>query len=249
MRRIPVVILWISLCGAETLRAQVPTVTTSPVTPLYATSAQLNGTVNPRGQATVWYFQIGRTTSYELLETDVIAIGSGTLTVDANVPIVGLKTDSVYHYRIVAWNPTGPAYGSDVAFTLNANSGKTASWTPQIMWLQTWGRIKDSTFDLQIIWCPSWGVTQHDTTRTEMVEYDRNGNFTGRLIDHWCLGDTLDFYKDTIKGLFEGYQYYMRSRNSNKYGPSPWSEMQTITGAPIAEPPALVIPKNGTAIR
>ncbi|HYB25793.1 MAG TPA: hypothetical protein VEF89_04195 [Solirubrobacteraceae bacterium] len=96
--------------------ASEPVVATGTATAITATSATLNGTVNPEGQATSYFFQYGTTTSYGS-ETATAAAGSGTASVNVSVPIASLAPQTTYHYRLVATNASGTTLGADVSFT------------------------------------------------------------------------------------------------------------------------------------
>jgi hypothetical protein len=89
-----------------------PTVTTSAPTSVTATTARLNGTVNPNGQPTTWQFEYGPTTSYGSA-TAGQSVGSGTGPVNVSASVSGLSATSIYHFRLVATNASGTSYGSD----------------------------------------------------------------------------------------------------------------------------------------
>jgi hypothetical protein len=75
-------------------------------------SAVLNGTLNPNGSDTSYYFQYGLTRSYGS-QTPIADAGAGTHTVDVALPIGGLVPITVYHYRLVAVNAAGATIGAD----------------------------------------------------------------------------------------------------------------------------------------
>jgi hypothetical protein len=90
-----------------------PVVTTKAASNLTATSARLNGTVNPNGQATTYYFDYGTSTSYGS-KTPAAQAGSGKANVSVNATVtVGA---GIYHFRLVASNPAGTTYGADLTF-------------------------------------------------------------------------------------------------------------------------------------
>jgi len=93
-----------------------PSATTEPATLVTSNSATLNGTVNPNGDSTTYYFEYGTTTSYGTTTTSMSA-GSGTTDVSVNADISSLSSNTSYHYRIVATNSAGTTYGSDKSFT------------------------------------------------------------------------------------------------------------------------------------
>ena len=75
-------------------------------------SATLEGSVNPRGSDTSYYFQYGPTSAYGG-QTTIADAGAGTHTVDVSLPITGLQPLTEYHYRLVAVNGAGAASGAD----------------------------------------------------------------------------------------------------------------------------------------
>ncbi len=97
----------------------VPAAVTGSATNLSASSATLDGTVNPNGRATTWHFEYGASTSYGS-NTPSQNAGSGTTPVNVSAPLSGLRTGVVYHFRLVATNSAGTGRGADHTFTLVA---------------------------------------------------------------------------------------------------------------------------------
>ena len=93
-----------------------PTVVTSAASSIGLTSAKLNGTVTPNGQATSWYFEYGTSTSYGT-KTAVKSAGSGTSIVKVAASLTRLRTTTTYHYRLVATNASGTSLGGDQTFS------------------------------------------------------------------------------------------------------------------------------------
>jgi hypothetical protein len=79
-------------------------------------SAQLEGTVNPRGLETSYYFQYGPTTAYGA-QTPTTTAGSGTAGVKVSQILSGLLLGTTYHYRLVAVSSAGQSGGQDRVFT------------------------------------------------------------------------------------------------------------------------------------
>jgi hypothetical protein len=92
-----------------------PSVTTGSATAITEKEATLNGTVNPNGSETKYYFEYGTTTSYGKNTTEVSA-GSGTSTLEESATITGLSSKTEYHFRIVATHGTEATYGVDQVF-------------------------------------------------------------------------------------------------------------------------------------
>src|SRR6266496_380099 len=91
-----------------------PVVTTSPATNVASFSATLNGSLNPHGLATTVYFEYGTTTSYGSTTANQTKTGNTYQNVAASIS--GLAAITAYHFRIVATNSAGTAYGSDRSF-------------------------------------------------------------------------------------------------------------------------------------
>lgn len=99
--------------------AKAPIAVTGSATSVGATSATVSGSVDPGGEATSWYVEYGRTTSYGS-RTTTRSAGNGTAVVDVSEQLTGLSTGVAYHYRLVATNATGTSRGADQSFTTGA---------------------------------------------------------------------------------------------------------------------------------
>jgi hypothetical protein len=106
----------IGLIAPAAAVASEPVVSTGTATAITPTSAKLDGTVNPGGEATGYYFQYGTTTSYGS-QTATSPVGSGSANVNVAAPISSLAPNTSYHYRLVAINGSGTTLGLDVSFT------------------------------------------------------------------------------------------------------------------------------------
>ncbi len=106
-----------------------PTVTTGVASSIDASSAVLNGTVNPNGRATTWYFEWGTSTSYGA-RTENHNIGNGTVVVGVADTARKLTAGTTYHYRLVAVSSGGTSRGPDATFkTLGTPTAQTGPVT------------------------------------------------------------------------------------------------------------------------
>ena len=96
--------------------AAVPIAITGPVSAIGGTSATLNGTVNPGGAATDWWFEYGTTVAYGST-TSPTAAGSGSVNLPVSKAVSGLAPATTYHYRLVAKNSSATVNGGDGLFT------------------------------------------------------------------------------------------------------------------------------------
>lgn len=70
------------------------------------TTATLNGTVNPQGRETSYYFEFGETANYGQ-QTAPQGAGAGATDVAVRADLTGLRANATYNYRLVAVGPNG----------------------------------------------------------------------------------------------------------------------------------------------
>jgi hypothetical protein len=93
--------------------AGLATIAASGLTPAGAT---LNGLLDPEGTLTHYYFQYGLTSEYGEPPTEP-GERSGLAQEPVSATITGLEPGTIYHYRVVAENGHGIAYGNDETLT------------------------------------------------------------------------------------------------------------------------------------
>ena len=93
-----------------------PAVVTGAATGVTPTTATLNGTVDPNGRATTWYFEYGTSTSYGT-KTAVKDAGAGGSAVAVSAALANLARGRLYHYRLVATSDAGTSRGADQTFS------------------------------------------------------------------------------------------------------------------------------------
>ena len=98
-------------------------VVTGAATSVTATTATLNGTVNPLGMPTTYQFEYGTTTSYGSSKPLVPAnTGGGNGVESVNASLTGLTAGTLYHFRLKAISAGGTVTGSDATFTTPGGS-------------------------------------------------------------------------------------------------------------------------------
>jgi len=94
------------------------TVTSIAATNVTATSAMLDGSVNPNGFATTAYFEWGTSSALSTFNTTSSqSIGFGTDAVSVTANLAGLSAGTTYYYRAVGQNSAGTQRGSILSFT------------------------------------------------------------------------------------------------------------------------------------
>ncbi|MFL5839430.1 MAG: hypothetical protein ACJ77Z_03145 [Thermoleophilaceae bacterium] len=106
-----------SLLITTTASAAVPSATTGAANSLTQTTAKLHGTVKPNSQDTTWHFEYGPTNTYGTNTPELGPVQSGAGNTNVSVDVGNLAPGTVYHYRIVATNPSGAVGGKDRTFT------------------------------------------------------------------------------------------------------------------------------------
>jgi Concanavalin A-like lectin/glucanases superfamily len=112
---------------------QPPTVAAAAASGVTTTGATVNGSVNPNGQDTTYYFQYGRDTSYGQ-STATVDAGSGASAVAVSANLSALAQGTTYHVQLVATNATSTTYGPDTTFATQqpptVSTGQVTGVTP-----------------------------------------------------------------------------------------------------------------------
>jgi uncharacterized repeat protein (TIGR01451 family) len=105
-----------STLNCESVHRGPPLVTTGAASAVQQTTATLSGTVNPAGQATTVYVDLGTTAAYGTRSTGLsLPANVGDYPVTSNWS--NLLPGTTYHYRYLATNADGTTYGADQVFT------------------------------------------------------------------------------------------------------------------------------------
>ena len=128
-RKIVLALAVVAGTASVAFAASSPSVKTGAATSIKQTSAMLNGTINPNGAATKYWFEWGLSTSYGSV-TAVHSLAAGTAAVSVHITATGLSPDVTYHYRLVAQNASGTASGNDRTFKTTGHPLPVAQTQP-----------------------------------------------------------------------------------------------------------------------
>jgi hypothetical protein len=152
--------------SSEYSSAYAPAVTTEAATNVHESEATLNGTVNPNGADTHYYFEYGTTKGYGSKTPEVDA-GSGTKNVHAEAALSNLQLGTEYHYRLIATNLLGSkSVGGDRTLTTvpRAVPGIIRNASTGEQWVYYVGKNGSQ------VWQWWW-----NTTKAEWVGHDLGG--------------------------------------------------------------------------
>ena len=118
---------WNPVWGVQTLggslAAKPPAVTTGAATSVSASSAKVEGEVNPERSPTTYYFEYGPTTAYGSKSPPAgQSVGYGTGGIAVSQTLTGLAAAATYHYRIIATGPEGTSNGEDRTFKTESST-------------------------------------------------------------------------------------------------------------------------------
>jgi len=105
----------LSVDGSIEVESLAPSVQTLPASALTQTNATLNGVADPKGTSASGWFEWGFSTNYGFA-TPPLALGSGNGNTNFSAAIGGLIPGVSYHFRAVASNSFGVAFGTNQSF-------------------------------------------------------------------------------------------------------------------------------------
>jgi len=181
-----------------------PVVTTNPATLIASLSATLNGSVDPHGLTTTFYFQYGTTTSYG--HTTIMQGRIGNLYQSVSANISGLSASTTYHFRIVAVNNAGTVYGADRTFTTLSATGAPVVITNPATNVTSSSATLNGTVD------------PHGLTTTVYFQYGTTTSYGHTTASQSKTGNTYQAVAANISGLSASATYHFRMAATNSAG-------------------------------
>jgi len=109
-----------------------PTVTTTAASSIGTTSATVNGSVNPNGSLTTYWFQWGTDPALGTSSSTAGATLNGVVVQPVSTVLSGLTSGGTYFFRVAAYNPMSPAtntLGNILSFAAANLTGQTITFT------------------------------------------------------------------------------------------------------------------------
>jgi hypothetical protein len=233
---------------AFTTEAIAPGATTTGASDVTEDAAVLNGTVNPFGLQTNFYFEFGPTTAYGSrvpVSPDGNA-GAGRTPRAFSRTLIALQPGTTYHYRVVAANSVGLSQGEDRVFTTSMAGSTVPRTYEQVTPVDKDGGVVDSGVGFQVgpgdgrisfivrspagAGSPLWGrsISVRGGTDWKVNPVDPPMNATGgSTVFDTTLGISPDFThafvvtnrKLTPEGVEDGTNLYVVDLESGAYAP------------------------------
>lgn len=211
-----------------------PQVVTGPASNVMPTSATLNGTVDPSGRATTWYFEYGTTTGYGN-KTAVKDAGSGTGAASVSASISGLTPGRTYHYRLTATSDAGTSRGSDQTFVAAGQPDVTTRSVSSI-------GDNSATFNST--------VNPNGSTTTVYFEFGTTTSYGSKSSSKSISGNNSQNVAVGVSGLAANTTYHVRVVAENANGSNRGSDVTfTTTGRPfVSSGSASGVSSNGATL-
>ena len=200
-----------------------PTATTNAATAVGTTSATLNGTVNANNAPTGVTFELGTDNSYGRTVTADQTPVTGSSNTAVSVSVLSLLPATTYHFRMVAQNANGTAYGADMTFTTRSAPTVTTN-VPSLV--TTTGATLNGT------------VNAHNSSATVTFEYGLTTAYgtTVTADQSPVTGAANTPVNRAVSGLTGNTTYHYRVVGQNADGTTNGADMTftTIVAAPTA---------------
>jgi len=188
----------------------------------------LKGSVNPEGEeGTNWYFAWGETEAYGS-KTPVESVPKETSPVSVTAPLSGLAPNTIYHYRLFAYNThdqTKPVGSGDQELTTTAIPPVVVDEPASFV------ATKAATLVAKV-------DPEHSTTKFHF-EYGASESY-GHETPEGSAGSGLvsGFVSQRVEGLTPGVTYYFRVVATNEQGMTERGADETFTTGGEAPPEA-----------
>lgn len=220
----------------QPLKAGAPYATTNTMVNTTSSTAVVSGQANPNGSGTSYWFEYGETTSMGN-RTSMQAIGSGFSNISAPGFITGLKTNTLYYFRLSTKNSFATVNGTQYTFRTNTTppvqgmaptTHTTAASDISRTTANVHGQINPNGF--QSNYWFEYGKTRNLGNVTAFQSTNNDSNVADITV--------------SISDLDPVTLYYFRLNSQNQYGTVNGATMSFTTKGPAA----LIAPTVATTV-
>ncbi len=200
--------------------SSLPIVTTLGASPVGATNATFNGTVNANDDSTNVSFEYGQTDSYGTTVTATPSSVTGTTDTAVSRAIPGLTPNTTYHFRVVGTNSSGTSSGADQTFTTGIS--------PPTVTTNGASAVSGTTANL------NGTINANDNNTTVSFEYGTTTAYgkTASGTPGSVNGSTNTAVAAGISNLTPGTTYHYRAKGINAGGTIYGADMTFTTTVP-----------------
>ncbi|TMK38865.1 MAG: hypothetical protein E6G56_12935 [Actinobacteria bacterium] len=213
-----------------------PQATTGPANSITDTNATVTGTVNPSGQATTVSFQYGTTTAYGSQSASQ-TVGAAPRNQAVSATLGGLLPGTLYHYRVIATNPSATTAGADETFTTTGTAA-----TPAVARAQAVTGPALASADAAVL---TGSVASPDEAASYYFEYGLSTDYGMQTSpDDAPRSAAPHPVSQTLEGLKSGEIYHYRLVAENSAGTFPGADRTfttAVAGAGRRRPRALTL--------
>ena len=215
-----------------------PIVITNAATNVQQTSATLNGSVNPNGADTQYWFEIGTTQSLGNT-TPQQSIGSGTVAQQVTVNTSSLSPNTTYYFRVDAQNQYGTSQGSILSFTTGGQQGSAP-----IVITNAATNVQQTSATL------NGSVNPNGATATYWFEYGTTYNLGNTTVQqNLGSGTYAQQVSSYLSSLQNNTTYYFRVDAQNQYGMVQGSILSFTTGGGYSGSAPIVVTNSATNVQ
>lgn len=222
-------------------QATAPTVITSSLVIPYDTTAVINGTVNPEGAFTNYWYEYGTTINLGI-KTTVQSVGSGFVSIKTPGYITDLAKNTTYYFRLVAENQYGRVVGIQYAFNTTVNNPPPSGSIPAVKTVSA-NSIGKITATLRGEVIPNQTETQYWFEYGATPQLGNTSAFSSA-----GGGDIKVPVSVSLSDLLPLTTYYFRLNAQNKFGTVNGSILNFKTTGPAAATMPKVVTQNATSV-
>ncbi len=205
------------------------------------TTANVNGSVNPKRLATNYWYEYGVTSSLGS-KTATQSVGSGFTVISAPAYITGLSKNTTYFFRLVAQNQYGTANTAEASFKTTTGSSAPVGSVPTAKTVSA-SSITRTTANVNGQVTPNKSSTQYWFEYGKTLDLGNTAGFSSA-----GSGSTVVPVSASLSGLDPSTTYYFRINAQNQFGTVNGVIMSFKTLGPAVPSEPTVVTESATAV-
>lgn len=205
-----------------------PIVQTNSTYAPYISTVVVNGTVNPNGAATTYWYEYGQITGLGF-KTSLYLIGSGYSTLNTPAYITGLTPNTNYYFRLSAQNAFGTVNGATYSFKTNN--------TPAPVGVAPTASTNSATNITRTSANLNGQINPKNAVTTFWFEYGVTSNLGSVTTFQTSANNNVSAAAvASVSGLQPFVKYYFRLDAQNQFGTTNGQIQSFTTNGPVVSP-------------